>query len=424
MSTLSGAARRVRLLGRLFGVMVLAGTAAMATHAGAATLTFTSNAGLGDGVAADGDGGSVDIGGISIQIVNISDTAGSSLGSIQWYDNSFLASSDGGFSAITYDDGVNGFAKGMAIRSANGAEFKLTSFRYYSWGNSSPMTNAVVGYRDGVQVASMTFQAFDPSYLPMTVSLGSAFDYVDDVRMYTQSGGDAGGAGGWHSINSVAIDPAVPPDTTPPAVTSVSSSTANGTYKIGDVLSIQVGFNENVLVFGTPQLTLETGATDRTVNYASGSGTGALTFTYTVQAGDVSTDLDYVSTSALALNGGSIRDAASNNAVLTLASPGTANSLGANKNLVIDGTAPSVASVTSSTANGTYRIGDVISVQVNFSEVVTVSELRSSPSKRVPPTAPSPMPVAAAPAPSASATPSCRATPAPTWIMCPRRLWH
>ena len=34
---------------------------------------------------------------------------------------------------------------------------------------------------------------------------------------------------------------------------------------------------------GTPQLTLETGTTDRVVNYASGNGTSTLTFSYTVQ---------------------------------------------------------------------------------------------------------------------------------------------
>jgi hypothetical protein len=60
------------------------------------------------------------------------------------------------------------------------------------------------------------------------------------------------------------------------------------------------------------------------VNYASGSTTTSLTFTYTVQAGDNSTDLDYTSTSALALNSGTIRDLASNAAVLTLPAPGAA----------------------------------------------------------------------------------------------------
>ena len=134
-----------------------------------------------------------------------------------------------------------------------------------------------------------------------------------------------------------------------------------------------MNFSEAVNVTGTPQLTLETGAVDRAVNYSSGSGTSTLTFSYPVQAGDTAADLDYVNTSALALNGGTIRDAANNNAVLTLPAPGAANSLGANKNIVIDGVAPTVIGVTSSTANGTYKAGDVISIQVNFSETVTLT---------------------------------------------------
>src|SRR5690606_22506322 len=114
----------------------------------------------------------------------------------------------------------------------------------------------------------------------------------------------------------------------------------NGTYKIGDTISIQVAFNENVNVTGTPQLTLETGATDRVANFTAGTGTNVLTFTYTVQAGDTSADLDYTGVGALGLNGGSITDAGSNGATLTLPAPGTADSLGANKNLVIDGIVP------------------------------------------------------------------------------------
>ncbi|ERH54059.1 hypothetical protein O203_04210 [Ectopseudomonas chengduensis] len=125
-------------------------------------------------------------------------------------------------------------------------------------------------------------------------------------------------------------------DTLAPSVTSVTSSTANGTYKVGDVISVQVNFAESVTVTGTPQLTLETGSTDRVVNYASGSGTNSLTFTYTVQAGDSNADLDYIGTNALGLNGGTIRDAAGNDATLTLAAPGAAGSLGANKDIVIN----------------------------------------------------------------------------------------
>jgi CSLREA domain-containing protein len=124
-------------------------------------------------------------------------------------------------------------------------------------------------------------------------------------------------------------------DNTAPAVTNVSSTTANGTYSAGSVITITLTFSEIVNVTGTPQLALETGSTDRMAAYASGSGSNTLTFIYSVQAGDRSSDLDYVSVNSLILNGGTIKDAMNNNAVLTLPSPGAAGSLGVNKAIVI-----------------------------------------------------------------------------------------
>ncbi|WP_276574420.1 Ig-like domain-containing protein [Pseudomonas tohonis] len=153
-----------------------------------------------------------------------------------------------------------------------------------------------------------------------------------------------------------------------PTVTSVSSSTANGTYKIGDVITVTVRFDSAVNVTGTPTLTLETGATDRVLNYVSGSGSDTLSFTYTVQAGDASADLDYASTSALSLNGGTIKDGANQNAILTLATPGAAGSLGANKALVVDGVRPAATSITLSDTN--LRIGETATVTITFAEQV------------------------------------------------------
>ncbi len=171
------------------------------------------------------------------------------------------------------------------------------------------------------------------------------------------------------ATRSVTIGDPVVADSTAPTVTSVSSSTANGSYKVGDVVSVQVAFSESVTVTGTPQLTLETGTTDRVVNYASGSGTSTLTFTYTVQPGDSSADLDYVGTSALTLNGGSIRDAAGNNATLTLAPPGAANSLGATEALVIDGLVPSVSS--SAVSGAPAANATSLTYAISFSEPVS-----------------------------------------------------
>ncbi|WP_182422050.1 Ig-like domain-containing protein [Aureimonas sp. ME7] len=125
-----------------------------------------------------------------------------------------------------------------------------------------------------------------------------------------------------------------------PTVTGVSSSTADGSYSAGSVVSIQVAFSEAVTVTGTPQLFLETGAVDRYINYTGGSGTSTLTFNYTVQAGASSADLDYHSVSALGLNGGAIKNAANVSAVLTLPTPGAPGSLGFGKNIVLDTTAP------------------------------------------------------------------------------------
>ncbi len=124
---------------------------------------------------------------------------------------------------------------------------------------------------------------------------------------------------------------------------------------------------------GTPQLTLETGSSDAVVNYASGTGGTTLTFNYTIASGHTSSDLDYASTSALALNSGTIKDAAGNSATLTLATPGQSNSLGANKALIVDTTVPTISSVNSTASNGTFKIDDVIPIKITFSEAVTVS---------------------------------------------------
>ncbi|MEY4722510.1 MAG: hypothetical protein RLZZ324_23, partial [Candidatus Parcubacteria bacterium] len=136
-------------------------------------------------------------------------------------------------------------------------------------------------------------------------------------------------------------------DVTTPTVSGVTSSTSNGAYRAGQVVSIQVNFSEAVTVTGTPQLTLATGTPSTTaINMSGGSGTSTLTFTYAVASGNHTADLDYSGTTALSLNGGTIKDAAGNNATLTLAAPGTAGSLSSNKDIVIDTAVPTLAVVT------------------------------------------------------------------------------
>ena len=164
---------------------------------------------------------------------------------------------------------------------------------------------------------------------------------------------------------------AVIPNTGAPTITNVTSSTADGSRKEGQTISVQVVFNEAVTVTETPQLTLETGATDRVVNYASGSGTNTLTFTYTIQANDTSGDLTYVATDSLALNGGTIKNSSTQDAVLTLPSPSAAGSLGANKSLIVDTAAPSAPSSLVLASSSDTGSSDSDLITKNTSLVVT-----------------------------------------------------
>jgi hypothetical protein len=162
-------------------------------------------------------------------------------------------------------------------------------------------------------------------------------------------------------------------DAIAPSVKSVSSTTVNGTYKSGVLIPLQIKFSEPVTVSGgTPQLVLETGGVDETATYFSGSTTNTLTFNYTVGATATSADLDYVSSTSLKLNGATIADAAGNNAVLTLAAPGAAGSLGYSKAIVIDNTAPTISAV-STNDFGTMVAGEVVTMSVSFTTPVYVT---------------------------------------------------
>jgi hypothetical protein len=79
-------------------------------------------------------------------------------------------------------------------------------------------------------------------------------------------------------------------DTTPPAVTSVTATTDNGKSDLnaGHIVTITFDTSEIVTVTGTPKLQLND---NEMATYTAGSGTSALTFTYTVQPGDSALDL-------------------------------------------------------------------------------------------------------------------------------------
>jgi|GEM_PF-2004805 len=155
-----------------------------------------------------------------------------------------------------------------------------------------------------------------------------------------------------------------------PTVASISSTIANGSYKATTLIPITVTFSAAVTVTGTPTLALNSGGS---ASYASGSGTSTLTFNYTVGATDNATLLDCSSTTALVLAGGTINATTGGTAAnLTLPTPGGANSLGVNKAIVIDTTAPTIVSINRQAPTGQTTPSNVVTFRVTYSEAVTV----------------------------------------------------
>ncbi|HIN26656.1 MAG TPA: LamG domain-containing protein, partial [Candidatus Marinimicrobia bacterium] len=231
-------------------------------------------------------------------------------------------------------------------------------------------------YVSGTGTATISFQ-----YVILSGDSTSDLDYVSTTALEANSGTIRDAAGNDATLTlptpgstgSLAANKALIIDGIGPLVSSVSSTAPDSTYNVGSMLPITITFNEIVVVTGTPQLTLETGASDAVVDYVSGSGTTTLTFNYTSTTGENSSDLDYQDTTALVLNGGSITDSFGNVANLILPLPGSAGSLGANKAIIIDGGAPIVYTITSTAADGTYNLGDIIPITITFSDAITVT---------------------------------------------------
>ena len=150
-------------------------------------------------------------------------------------------------------------------------------------------------------------------------------------------------------------------DGTAPVVTSVAVP-ANGYYKAGDVLNFTVTFDENIIVNttgGTPTLGITIGTATVNAAYTGINGTNAVDFSYTVQDGDM--DMDGITVGTLALNGATIKDVPTNDAVLTL------NNVGNTANVFVNTAHPSVTISTTAAP----QMNTPFTVDIAFSEDVT-----------------------------------------------------
>ncbi len=196
--------------------------------------------------------------------------------------------------------------------------------------NTTPVVRSAV-YASGGGTNTLTF-----NYIVQTGDMSADLD----VTAFDLSSGTINDASGPFTPaipNSLAETRDIIIDTTAPTVTNVTSTVADTTYKLGATIPISIVFSEPVTVSGTAQLLLQTDSLDRYAICTSGTEINPLTFNYTVQAGDISFDLDYNATTSLS---GTITDSAGNPAVLILPAPGAAGSLSNNKTLVVDGLIP------------------------------------------------------------------------------------
>ncbi|HMF23511.1 MAG TPA: Ig-like domain-containing protein, partial [Pseudolabrys sp.] len=145
-------------------------------------------------------------------------------------------------------------------------------------------------------------------------------------------------------------------DTTPPSVISVSSR-VSGSVETGKVVQITLNMSEKVTVSGTPGLLLNDGGT---ATYATGSGTQALTFEYTVPSHQGTSDLRVIGDTLPSPT--AIQDLAGNAADLSAA--------GADLQLKVGSTTTTTTSVTLTGTQQTELFGPS-SVNVTFASGAT-----------------------------------------------------
>lgn len=147
-------------------------------------------------------------------------------------------------------------------------------------------------------------------------------------------------------------------------VSNISSSNPNGYYGVGDIIDIYVEFTDTIFLTGNPTLYMDSSqggsgsyatVTDL-LQSAYNVGSTQIDFQLEILDGMHTTDLDYLNVNSLSLEGGTLTDGNSRNASTTLFSQGATHSLGANKNIIIDTTDPSISSIASSTTATTATI--------------------------------------------------------------------
>ena len=152
-----------------------------------------------------------------------------------------------------------------------------------------------------------------------------------------------------------------------PSVLEIDTSPSSGVGQIGTVVTLKLAMSEVTTVSGgTPTLTLNDGGI---ATYVSGSGTDALTFSYTAAAGQNTAAL---TATAINLNGATINDSGGNAANLSVSGLTQTGPQ-------IDTTVTTVTTVVDLPVSGALEPGAKATLTLDMSEPVTVNTTGGTP---------------------------------------------
>ena len=321
------------------------GSASYVSGSGSSALVFSYTVGAGQNIAA------LAVTGVTGTIADLAGNALSTAGLPETFTGVVVDTTTPTISAIAESPSSGDLNAGKTVT------FTLTTTEAVTvntTGGTPTLTlndGSTATYSGGSGTTALTF-----SY---TVGAGQNIAALAASAVNLNGGTIQDGAGNAASLSLTGLTQTGPQiDTTTPTISSLVESPSSGDLDAGKTVTLTLDTSEVVTVTGTPTLTLNDGGT---ATYTGGSGTSALTFSYTVGAGQ---NIAALAATAVNLNGGTIKDGAGNAASLSLTGLTQTGPQ-------IDTTLPTVSSVTATA--GDYDAGKVLTLTLNMSEAVNVT---------------------------------------------------
>jgi len=288
------------------------------------TLTFTANSSniTTDDIASDGEGGSVIISDLNLDIYAINSSL-TKLTSLQMLNYN-------GLDILTFEDGPSTAYYGFAIKSSDGSNFSLQSLDFHDWGGYTGDNFVIEGLDGGVSKGTVNFAGNTTGvyvHLNQGGELGTSFLNVDEIRIYKLDGSNS-----WIGINNIQVGSplanATPTVSSVPSDVTVTEDTASN-FDLSAVTLADVD-GDNLTVTLAASAGTFAASTSGSVT-VGGSGTGTLTLSGS--AANINTWLDTVSNIQYT---GASNASGDNAATFTLkANDGTVDSSIANGNIDI-----------------------------------------------------------------------------------------